>query len=540
VGSGSVGTTQLAAGATLAPGGGTGAGGAAGTGGAGNASGAGVPVALTVNGNLTLAQGSTYAVGVNASGASDTVHVSGTAALGGATVSVQAAAGNWGTDTKYRILDAAGGVNGTFGAIASNLAFLASTLSYDANDAYLELSRNNTTFASVGSTRNEIAAGNGMATLGASSALQAALLPLDEGTARSALGQLAGDIHASLRSSLSEDSGFVRDAAVSRLRSAFGVGAAGASSLAADSAAGSAADSVTGSASPSTDSPHTDTQGGQALPSANGATVWSQTFGGWAHTQSDGNAASVSDATSGELVGVDAPLASGWRVGGLAGVSFTKLDGGPSSASTDSYHLGIYAGRQWEQLGLRVGAEYAWHSIDTTRAVAFGNFSNNLSGSYDANTAQVFGELGYRFEAGRIAFEPYVDLAYVNLHTEGFTESGGPAALNGAAQTNGTTLSTLGLRTSTNFAMGHGEAKVTAAVGWRHAYGSVATQADMRFAGGDVFEVGGLPIARDTATIDLGVDFTLARNISARVSYAGQIGAQYQQHAIQGRVSWAF
>jgi outer membrane autotransporter protein len=55
-----------------------------------------------------------------------------------------------------------------------------------------------------------------------------------------------------------------------------------------------------------------------------------------------------------------------------------------------------------------------------------------------------------------------------------------------------------------------------------------------------LFEVGGLPIARDTAAIDLGVDFTVTRNVSARVSYAGQIGSQYQQHAIQGRVSWAF
>jgi fibronectin-binding autotransporter adhesin len=437
-------------------------------------------------------------------------------------------------------------VSGTFGTVGTNLAFLTPSVSYDSHDAFLQLERNGTTFPSVGVTPNQVAAGDGVTSTGTASALAAALLPLDTGTARSALTQLAGDIHPSLRSSLIDDSHFVRDAAVNRLRSAFGVGSAGAAPLAADTRSDVGADAQgTTQAGPNgvaeaAGVPATGTAGALPVAHDRGTSVWSYTFGAWTRTQSDGNASSLSDATSGELVGVDTGIGNGWRVGGLAGVSFNKLDSSTGTSNLDNYHLGLYAGRQWERLGLRLGGAYSWHSIDTSRNVAFGSFANHLSSSYDGGTAQVFGELGYRLEAGRYAFEPYADLAYVRLHTDGFNESGGAAALSGAGDSSGTTLSTLGLRASTAFAIGRVAANASAAVGWRHAWGAVATQTDVRFAGGDVFEVGGLPLDRDVATLDLGMDFVLSRNVSARVAYAGQYGARYQQHAIQGKVAWVF
>src|ERR1700738_5572581 len=58
-----------------------------------------------------------------------------------------------------------------------------------------------------------------------------------------------------------------------------------------------------------------------------------------------------------------------------------------------------------------------------------------LSSRYDAGTAQVFGDLGYRIDAGHtavgaLAFEPFANLAYVNLRTDGFSGTGA-AALTG-------------------------------------------------------------------------------------------------------------
>ncbi|MDN7421330.1 autotransporter domain-containing protein [Burkholderia dolosa] len=496
-GSGTVGSVRLASGATLSPGG------------------AGRTAALSMAGNLTLMPGSTYWVDALPSGASDTVHVAGTATLNGGSVTVHAGDGTWNANTRYLLLDAAGGLTGSFGTVDTNLAFLQPELSYDANDVYLQLTRNGRSFASVGRTHNEIAAGAGVVSTTTTGALATALSSLDAGSAQRALDQLAGDIHASLDGVLLDDSHFVRDAAINRVRNALGVGSAGSAPLAADTARG-------------------------AEPGERGAAVWSQSFGAWSRTRSDGNAASVSDATSGQLVGVDAALANGWRVGGLAGVSFGRLDDGSGNADTASYHLGLYAGRQWESVGVRVGAAYSWHATDTTREVAFGNLSNRLTSSTDARTAQLFGELGYRMQADGIVLEPYADLAYVNLHTDGFNEVGGATALAGAGSSSGATLSTLGLRASSAFVLGHVQAKATGSLGWRHAFGPVATESQVRFDGGSLFQVTGLPLARDAATLDTGVEFALTRDVSARVSYAGQYGARYHEHAVQGHVTWTF
>src|SRR5438552_13517724 len=70
--------------------------------------------------------------------AADRTNVTGTATLGGATVNASFASGSYVTK-QYTIVNAAGGINGTFGSLVStNLPFpLAASLSYDANNAYL-------------------------------------------------------------------------------------------------------------------------------------------------------------------------------------------------------------------------------------------------------------------------------------------------------------------------------------------------------------------------------------------------------------------
>ena len=64
----------------------------------------------------------------------------GTATLGGATVNASFASGSYVTK-QYTIVNAAGGINGTFGSLVnSNLpSIFAASLSYDANNAYLNL-----------------------------------------------------------------------------------------------------------------------------------------------------------------------------------------------------------------------------------------------------------------------------------------------------------------------------------------------------------------------------------------------------------------
>jgi len=110
---------------------------------------------LTVNGNVTFLPGSFYQVEANAAGQSDKILASGAAALSGGTVQVLAENQAYARQTRYTILTANGGVTGTFAGVTSNLAFLTPTLSYDPDDVFLTLNRNDITFASVAQTPNQ-------------------------------------------------------------------------------------------------------------------------------------------------------------------------------------------------------------------------------------------------------------------------------------------------------------------------------------------------------------------------------------------------
>ena len=112
--------------------------------------------AMSLGGNFVHNAGGAYQVEVNAAGQGDRVNTSGTATLNGGTVQVLAQAGSYAPRTTYTIVNATGGLTGTFSSITSNYAFLTPSLSYDANNAYLTLT---TAFANGGQTPNQQAAG---------------------------------------------------------------------------------------------------------------------------------------------------------------------------------------------------------------------------------------------------------------------------------------------------------------------------------------------------------------------------------------------
>ena len=103
---------------------------------------------LTVTGNFRQT-GGVYQVEASAQGQSDRINVGGTATISGsATVQVLAQPGDYGPNTTYTIVRAAGGMTGTYSGATSNFAFLTPTLSYDANDVFPTLSLAQNAFSS--------------------------------------------------------------------------------------------------------------------------------------------------------------------------------------------------------------------------------------------------------------------------------------------------------------------------------------------------------------------------------------------------------
>ena len=198
-------------------------------------------------------------------------------------------------------------------------------------------------------------------------------------------------------------------------------------------------------------------------------------------------------------------------MGVLAGYGNTSLDSRASNASVDSYSIGLYGGTAWDNLRLSLGTALTQNEISTDRTAVFGNLLNRHSASYDAKTVQVFGELGYAVKTAYADFEPFAAASYVHLKSDGFQESGGISNLTGLGGTSDLTTTTLGLRASHDFAYGD-TISLTAQgmLGWSHAFGDVTPEQRLAFAGGQPFDVKGLPMTTDTGGVEAGFDFILS------------------------------
>jgi outer membrane autotransporter protein len=518
-GTGTVGTATIASGATIAP---------------GNSI-----DTLSVAGDITFAAGSTYEVEITPALDGDLIDASGAASIDGGTVHVLKAAGTYTPGSRWTILSANGGVAGTFDTLTQNMPFVDLSLAYDPGRVYLDVARNDVAFCDVAQTSNQCATGDAIESSGEGNPAYDAIAAIpDEDSARQALDALSGEIHASIKGAMLEDSRFVRDAVNDRIRSAFGGVAAPALPVMGYGPDGLPRESQEALAR--------EGKSARVFVPAPADTdrfaVWARGFGSWGEWDSDGNATEFERATGGIFVGADAAVAETWRVGLVTGYSRSSFhaDDRASSGDSDNYHLGLFGGTSFGNLGLSLGAAHTWHEIETNRGIVFPGFADSAEASYDARTAQVFGELGYRIDRGPFAFEPFANLAYVNVHADEFAESGGAAALTGASGTTDATFATLGLRAATDLPLGGINATARGMVGWRHAFGDVTPLADFAFAGGDAFAIAGTPIAEDALVLEAGVDVGLSEKASLGISYSGQIGDGAQDHGFRADFSVKF
>lgn len=455
----------------------------------------------------------------------DRVVVAGAADIAGATLDLSLSPGEaaaWNVfNGPFTILEkqSQGSVSGAFGQISQNLMFLDQTVDYaggDGNDVTLSLTRNDKTFASVGRTPNQVSVGSAIDTLGAGSAVWRAIaLDSDADSVRASYDALSGEIHASARTALMEDSRLVRQAAHDRMRAAFGApGAAAAVAPAWRVGAG-----------------------GVAQPVSNadrGPAVWSQALGSWGSTSSDGNAARVSRSAKGLLLGADRMLGD-WRLGVLAGYSRSDIKARDRAASggSDNYHVGVYGGTQLGRVALRTGAAYTWHRLDTSRSVQVPGMAQRLKSHYRGDTVQVFAEAGVGMTAGTVRLEPFAGLAHVALKTRGASEQGADAALRMAHGRTETTFATLGLRAEQDVSLGAVDATLVGALGWRHAFGDRLPQGRHEIGNAAAFTVTGAPIARNSAVVEAGLSATLGKQTLLGVRYAGQLASGARDHAVK-------
>ena len=468
---------------------------------------------LTIDGNYTQSPDAGLMVMVGAPQGTSRVDVTGSATVSG-WVDALVPMGGYRGDARYTVLTALGGITGRFEDDCGCYAFLDLKLSYEPTAVHLDVARNSVAFADMAASRNGAAVADAVEKLGIGQPFYDLAVTLNGDDAASLFGQLPGEVYGSTVTGLIETGQLIGSQINDRLRSAFGtVGAEPLPLLAYGDE-----DITTASLTP-----------------AERYGAWGSAFGSWGSTDSDGNAGKLSRSTGGFVTGLDGLVTDDWRLGFLAGYSHSsfKVDDRRASASAETYHLGIYGGREWGALAFRSGLTYSWSAIDSGRQLAFYDLSGSESSSHRAGTTQVFGELGYGMKAGNVAFEPFANLAYVNVHTSGFTEQGGATALTVYSGSNDVTFTTLGLRASSGFDIGTMKATARGMLGWRHGFGDVMPTITQALSGSPAFSTAGAPIARDTAIVEAGLDFAIAPSATLGASYQGQIGTKARDHGFR-------
>ncbi|MFG6204293.1 autotransporter outer membrane beta-barrel domain-containing protein [Pseudomonas retamae] len=488
-----------------------------------------------IQGDLEFSEDAVFSYGVTAESGSDPVVVNGTAILGGAQVQVHGAPGNYANNTEHLILTA-NRIEGEFGEVTTNLAFMTPTLSYEEHKVNLKYTRNDVALVNLAKNRNSRSVADSIVEAGSATPSMVArvstsvpaepqatkpvntavtaLIASDKTTAPIALEQLAAGSNANL--------------AKATLSSITPVSA---SMLSAMQQLGNHPDSMYTSAN----SPR------QASAAADTGRVWIQALGHGGKVDRDADS-TLKHATQGLVLGADWRLDEQWHVGLIGGKSQTRLDARHYDGDLDSWHLGAYAVRQDGPLALRLGATHASHEGSSKRRVAFNGFSDRLQGNYNANTQQAFAELGYNFGRHNATLEPFASLGYQRYQRDSYREKGGDAALKVFGQTRDNLSSTFGLRTAHTTRLDNGMSLTPRfSAGWKHTFGEIDNDTRQQLIkGGKRFEIAGAALDRNSLSLDTGLDLGLAANHTVGVSLTAEAGNDSRTHGVMGQWRMAF
>lgn len=353
-----------------------------------------IAAAVATTPDIVFRAGSIYAVDLAASGAGDRINATGTATLEGGTVAITTLDADLAyTDGMiFRILNAEGGLTGTFAGLTESSAFLDFALGYDPTGAFLRLSQVRM-FPDVARTINQRAAASALSTLlrpaGSDGlAVYNAVLGLDEDAARAAFDASSGEIYASLLAA--------------RQRQGFALTSRFTSRAQADL--------------------------------REGLGIWGGLTGhdGRIDADDDLNAGRVSsDGIGGEL-GIDyrgdgnawaAGFGGGWQDGNV------ELPIRASYAKNKTWHIGGY---------LRVGtggpgftavatAVHARADTDVTRSINFGALARSARANTNVSTTAVGIDLRYGWGAGNWSLGPAASVGLSNSRFSSFSETGADA-----------------------------------------------------------------------------------------------------------------
>jgi T5SS/PEP-CTERM-associated repeat protein/autotransporter-associated beta strand protein len=499
---------------------------------------------LTVAGNLVLTSAASYMVEVSPANA-DRTNVTGTAALGGATVNASFAAGTY-VAKQYTIVNATGGVNGTFsGPVNTNLpSGFHTSLSYDGNDAFLNLLLNFVPPPGTGLSGNQQNVGNAIInsfnTTGGIPIVFGGLTP-------AGLSQLSGEVATESQQTTFNAMGLFMGLLTDPFIDGRGDPVSAGSS--AGGSAYAAQDRPRSGAARDANAMFTKAPG-MSDSFAQRWSVWAAGYGGSQTT--DGNAALGSNtATSriaGTAVGADYRI-SPYTLAGFAlaggGTNFNVANNG--SGRSDLFQAGAFIRHNAGAAYLSGALAYGWQDITTNRTVTVAGI-DQLRAQFNANAFSGRVEGGYRYVSpwmGGIGLTPYAAGQFTTFDLPAYAEQAvtgvNTFALAYGSKSVTDTRSELGLRTDKSYAMQDGIFTVRARAAWAHDFNPDRNiGATFQTLPGASFVVGGAAQASDSALVTASAEKKWLNGWSAAATFEGEFSQVTTSYAGKGVVRYSF
>jgi len=462
----------------------------------------------------------------------DSLQVAGRAVVSG-TVNVAAQAGTYARNTTYTILNATGGVNGTFAGAASNLAFLKPLLSYDTRNVYLSLV---TGFAAGAQTGNQRAVGtvldgvsstatgdfsnvlNAMANLGTSQG--AAALDAISGQAYSGFGSANLASGLLFMNVVGQQMGFLHGGSGSGTRVAL--------AEACDATAADACD----------------------IDPTHRWGAWIAGVGGLGSVAGANGAGTLTYNIGGVAVGADYRFDPRFLAGVSLGYSSGRqwVNGLEGQGNTDNFNISLYGSYAEGAVYVDALAGYGYNNNRMSRNIAIPGLSSRVAqGQTHANQFLGQVEAGYRigiFAPAALSLTPFARLQAATGTQAGFTETGADSLnLTVAQQTTNALRSTFGVDLGGALDTGWREKLAfRVRLGWAHEYADTSRPTTAAFAGapGFGFTVLGAAPQRDSAVLGLALDTGIATSTSIYARYDGEVGGSSDAHVFSAglRMTW--
>ncbi|KWV43977.1 autotransporter [Bradyrhizobium macuxiense] len=529
-GTGTVGTTAIAGG-TLAPGGSS------------------LLGTLTVAGNLSFTAASAYMIQVSPANAGRT-NVTGTANLGGAKVSAVFLPGSY-VNKQYTILNATGGLGGTTfnPTVGSNNSNLQTSLSYDTNNAYLNIKLLFNPPGGLNVNQQNVA--NAITSFfNAGGSVPTAFASLNAAGLTVASGQLGTGV---IQSSINADSQFL-NLLLDPTIAGRGAGFAPAGSASPYAAEGANASAYAGDMRPATASERAAyamaTKAPMFTPQpVNRWSVWAAGYGGSAKT--DGSPALGSQDTTSQVWGVAA--GADYKVSPNTLIGFALGGGGTNyslanslgNGSADLFQAGVFGRHNFGAAGyLSAALAYGWHDVTTTRTVTLAGF-DQLQGRFQAESFSARFEGGYRYATPWVGLTPYLAAQVVTFNLPSYAETaiiGSPLfALNYASQSATVGRTELGLRTDKSYALQDAMLTLRGRVAWAHDYNNDrSVSAIFQSLPGASFVVNGAAAKPDSALVSAGAEVKWLSGFSLAATFEGEFSSNVTSYAGKGvaKYSW--